>query len=315
MGTLEGKVAIVTGGGRGLGAAVAKLFAAEGATVVVNDLGVSLAGQSEASAPAQSVVDDITAAGGLADVDTTDVTDHLAVAELVETTVQRHGALDIVVNVAGILRDRMIFNMTEQDWDQVIAVHLKGHFNLTKHSAAYWRRKNDPSANYRLINFTSGSGLHGAPGQPNYSAAKMGIVGLTYSVANSMARFGVTANAIAPAALTRMTASTPTHHRTTAWEEDEQWLPRNVVPVVAYLAGEQSSWCTGRVISTRGHQVALYSTPEALCTLRAPESGWKLPELGKALEREFRPWLQRNPLRNPVEQAAWVAEHAEIVQC
>jgi NAD(P)-dependent dehydrogenase (short-subunit alcohol dehydrogenase family) len=315
MGTLSERVAIVTGGGRGLGEAVAKLFAAEGATVVVNDLGVSLGGQSEGSSPALDVVAAITEAGGTAYADGTDITDHQAVAELVEGTVTRYGRLDVVANVAGILRDRMVFNMTEQEWDQVIAVHLKGHFNLTKHAAAYWRTVNNPDGNFRLINFTSGSGLHGAPGQPNYAAAKMGIVGLTFASANSLARYGVTANAIAPAALTRMTANTPSERRSTQWEDDEQWRPENVVPIVGYLAGEQSGWCTGRVISTRGYQVALYSNPEVLCTLQAPAGGWDLDTLGKAVEQEFKPLTDSNPLRNPIAQAAWVAEHAEIIQC
>jgi NAD(P)-dependent dehydrogenase (short-subunit alcohol dehydrogenase family) len=315
MGTLTGRVAIVTGGGRGLGEAVAKLFAAEGAAVVVNDLGVSLGGKGEEESPAREVVDAIVDAGGEATANTVDITDHLAVADMVADTVSSYGRLDIVANVAGILRDRMVFNMTEQEWDQVIAVHLKGHFNLTKHAAAHWRQVNDPDAHHRLINFTSGSGLHGAPGQPNYAAAKMGIVGLTFTSANSLARYGVTANAIAPAALTRMTANTPTERRSTQWEDDEQWLPKNVVPIVGYLAGEQSGWCTGRVISTRGYQVALYSNPEPICTLQAPDGGWDIAGLGKAVEQEFKPLIERNPLRSPVEQAAWVAEHAKIIQC
>jgi NAD(P)-dependent dehydrogenase (short-subunit alcohol dehydrogenase family) len=315
MGTLSERVAIVTGGGRGLGEAVAKLFAAEGATVIVNDLGVSLGGQAEGSSPAEQVVAAITEAGGTAYADTTDITDFQAVAELVEGTVTRYGGLHIVANVAGILRDRMIFNMTEQEWDEVINVHLKGHFNLTRHAAHYWRTVNDPSGDFRLINFTSGSGLHGGPGQPNYAAAKMGIVGLTFNCANALAKYGVTANAIAPAALTRMTANTPSERRSAQWEDDEQWLPENVVPIVGYLAGRQSGWCTGRVISTRGYQVALYSNPEVLCTLQAPAGGWDLDVLGKAVEREFKPCIERNPLRDPVAQAAWVAEHAEIIQC
>jgi NAD(P)-dependent dehydrogenase (short-subunit alcohol dehydrogenase family) len=315
MGTLTDRVAIVTGGGRGLGEAVAKLFAREGATVVVNDLGVSLSGDNSGDSPAKDVAAQIVSAGDVAEANECDITDHAAVEELIATTVSKHGKLDIVVNVAGILRDRMIFNMSEQEWDQVIQVHLKGHFNLSKHAAAYWRGLNNPGAHHRLINFTSGSGLHGAPGQPNYAAAKMGIIGLTFSSANALRRYGVTANAIAPAALTRMTANTPSERRSTQWEEDEQWLPENVVPIVAYLAGEQSDWCTGRVLSTRGYEVALYNNPEPVRTLRAPDGGWDLALLGKALESEFRPLVEQHPLRSPVDQAAYAAENVPVVQC
>jgi NAD(P)-dependent dehydrogenase (short-subunit alcohol dehydrogenase family) len=291
MGTLTGRVAIVTGAG------------------------VSLSGGSTGDSPARTVTDAILAAGGIAEADERDITDFAAVGELVESTVARHGKLDIVVNVAGILRDRMIFNMSEQEWDQVMQVHLKGHFNLTRHASAYWRQAKNPNAHHRLINFTSGSGLHGAPGQPNYAAAKMGIIGLTFSSANALARYGVTVNAIAPAALTRMTANTPSERRSTQWEEDEQWLPENVVPIVAYLAGEQSDWCTGRVISTRGYEVALYSNPQPVRTLRAPKGGWDLELLGKAVEAEFRPLVEEHPLRGPVEQASYAARNVPVVQC
>ena len=156
----------------------------------------------------------------------------------------------MLVNVAGILRDRMVFNMSEQEWDDVIRVHLKGTFNTTKFASAHWRSVRDESAQNRIINFTSVSGLHGAPGQPNYAAAKMGIVGLTYSCANALGRYGVTANAISPGAATRMTDSVPTERRRAGTATDAERSPDNVAPVVAYLASEQSGWINGQIVSS-----------------------------------------------------------------
>ncbi len=307
MKPLAGKVAIVTGAGRGLGEATARLLADQGASVVVNDLGVALDGAADQSSPAEQVAKDIVAAGGTAVADGTNITDFDAVGDLVARTVETHGSLDIVVNVAGIVRDRMIFNMSKDEWDDVIDVHLNGQFNTTRHAASYWRSMKNPEAHYRLINFTSGSGLHGSVGQPNYSAAKMGIVGLTFSTAHALAKYGVTVNAVAPAALTRMTAATPTDKRSTAWEDDEQWQPHNVVPIVGYLASERSAWCTGRVISARGFDVAMYSNPEPVTILRAPKGGWDGDTLADAVEAEFAPYVAENPLRDPVEMAKIVA--------
>ncbi|MGH3274674.1 MAG: SDR family NAD(P)-dependent oxidoreductase, partial [Streptosporangiaceae bacterium] len=183
MGTLDQRVAIVTGSGRGIGRSVALLLAAQGASVIVNDLGAALDGSGDDASLAQQVADEIKAAGGTAAASTADIADHAAAEDLVKTAIGEFGRLDVLVNVAGILRDRMIFNMTAQEWDDVIRVHLRGTFNTTKFAAAHWRGLRDPEANNRIINFTSVSGLHGAPGQPNYAAAKMGIVGLTYSAA------------------------------------------------------------------------------------------------------------------------------------
>lgn len=287
MPQLDGRVAIVTGAGRGIGAAVARRLAAEGAAVVVNDLGVELNGTGRDSGPAEAVVSEIVSAGGTALANTDDVTDHGAAERLVRTAIETYGHLDVLVNVAGILRDRMIFNMSEEEWDAVVRVHMRGTFNTSRPAAAYWRELRDPHAHHRLINFTSGSGLHGAPGQPNYAAAKMGIVGLTYSCANALRRYGVTANAISPGAATRMTGSVPQERRRFQQGADNR-SPDNVAPAVAYIASEASDWLTGRVVGARGYEVSLYSNPEPVRQL-VSTAPWRLDELGPLLERVFRP--------------------------
>src|SRR5579872_352643 len=242
-GMLEGRVAVVTGAGRGIGAGVARLLAHEGAKVVVNDLGVALDGTGADNTPAAQVVEEIKQAGGEAVVNGDDVSDFAASESMIRQAIDTYGKLDVLVNVAGILRDRMVFNMSEEDWDAVIRVHLRGTFNTVRHASAYWRELRDADAHHRIINFTSGSGLHGAPGQPNYAAAKMGIVGFTYSCANALGRYGVTANAIAPGAATRMTESVPEGRRRAPQNEaSDERSPDNVAPSVAYLASERSDW-------------------------------------------------------------------------
>jgi NAD(P)-dependent dehydrogenase (short-subunit alcohol dehydrogenase family) len=291
MGRLDGRVAIVTGAGRGIGRSVATLLASEGAAVVVNDLGVALDGSGSDTGPAGQVADEISAAGGKAVANGADVSDHGAAEQLIGTAIEQFGRLDVLVNVAGILRDRMIFNMTEQEWDDVIRVHLRGTFNTSKFAAAHWRSLRDASAQNRIINFTSVSGLHGAPGQPNYAAAKMGIVGLTYSSANALKQYGVTVNAISPGAATRMTDSVPTERRRARASADE-WSPDNVAPVVAYLASEQSGWITGRVVHSSGYEVALYSNPEPVIRLIGT-GPWGPDALASQIERSFGPHLGR----------------------
>jgi NAD(P)-dependent dehydrogenase (short-subunit alcohol dehydrogenase family) len=286
MGLLDDRVAIVTGAGRGIGAGIATLFAAQGAAVVVNDLGVELDGSGASTGPAQRVVAGIRAAGGTAVANTADVTDHAAAEALVRQAIGEFGKLDVLVNVAGILRDRMIFNLTEEEWDAVIRVHLRGTFNTTRHAAAYWRELRDPDAHHRLINFTSSSGLHGAPGQPNYAAAKMGIVGLTYSCANGLGRYGVTANAISPGAATRMTASVPDERRRMPSGGEDERAPENVAPAVAYIASVRSDWLTGQVIAASGYQVGLYNTPQPIRQL-VSTGPWDLEQLADLIERSF----------------------------
>jgi NAD(P)-dependent dehydrogenase (short-subunit alcohol dehydrogenase family) len=293
MGSLDGRVVIVTGAGRGIGRSVALLLAREGASVVVNDLGGALDGSGADVAPARQVADEIAGRGGAALANGADVSDHAAAEDLIKTAIAEFGRLDALVNTAGILRDRMVFNMTEQEWDDVIRVHLKGTFNTTKFAAAYWREQRDESAQNRIINFTSVSGLHGNPGQPNYAAAKMGIVGLTYSAAHALARYGVTVNAVSPGAATRMTESVPDERRRVRMGADDERSPDNVAPLVAYLASERSGWITGRIVHAMGYEVALYSNPQPL--IRVIGTGpWSLDALAEQVERSFGPTLGRS---------------------
>jgi NAD(P)-dependent dehydrogenase (short-subunit alcohol dehydrogenase family) len=288
MGTLDGRVAIITGAGRGIGAAIARLFAAEGAHLVLNDLGAEPDGSGSDPGPARDVAEEITAAGGQAVSDGGDVADTATGERLVELAVERYGKLDVLVNTAGILRDRMIFNLPEQDWDAVIRVHLRGHYATVKPAAAYWREQRNPDGHYRIVNFTSDSGLQGSPGQPNYAAAKMGIIGLTMSLANSLGRYGVTANAIAPAAETRLTATVPSEKRVGEGAARPEMSPDNIAPIVAYLAGTESDWLSGRTLGAGGHDVRLWNTPEVIGTVSS-DGAWDLADLAAKVEKEFRP--------------------------
>jgi NAD(P)-dependent dehydrogenase (short-subunit alcohol dehydrogenase family) len=288
------RVAVITGAGRGIGAAVAELLAAQGLAVVVNDLGSALDGSGADPGPAAAVAERIRRAGGRAIHDSGDVADHAVAGRLVQRARAEFGRLDVLVNVAGILRDRMIFNMTEQEWDAVIRVHLRGTFNTTRHAAAHWRtvppsQPADPSPHRRIINFTSVSGLRGAAGQPNYAAAKMGIVGLTYSCANALARFGVTVNAVSPGAVTRMTDTMPTEKR--ASNLAAEMTPENVAPLVGYLASEASDWLTGQVVSAEGLEIGLYNRPEQIRTVRSTEP-WTAEGIAAAIESSFRPAVE-----------------------
>ncbi len=294
---LKDRVAIVTGAGRGIGASVAKAMAAEGAAVVVNDLGGSVDGEGADNAPASEVVREIEAAGGRAIANFDDVSDYDASEQIIRAAVNEYGQLDILCNVAGILRDRMIFNMTEAEWDAVIAVHLKGTFNTSKYASIHWRQER--KGDYRLINFTSVSGLSGAPGQPNYAAAKLGIVGLTYSCANALARYGATANAISPGAATRMGDTIPAERRRqlnaaqarAAEERQREMSPDNVAPPVVYLASEESGWINGQVIGASGFQVSLFNTPEAIRQIQGKEP-WTVDDMFQRMPAIFRPAIE-----------------------
>ncbi len=257
MGALDGRVVIVTGAGRGLGRCHALELARHGATVVINDLGVSVRGDKEDTdrSPADDVVDEIVAGGGTAVANGASVTDWDAMAALVHDTVDLFGDLHGVVNNAGFLRDRMLTSMTEEDFDSVIAVHMKGAFALARHACVYWkeRAKAGHPVSGRIVNTTSGSGLFGNIGQANYGAAKSGVATMTQIMAMEMTRYGVTANAISPIAATRMLASIGrTADGDAAWDPLD---PANASPVVAWLCTEQSGWLTGSVLRVDGHQL------------------------------------------------------------
>jgi NAD(P)-dependent dehydrogenase (short-subunit alcohol dehydrogenase family) len=287
MGKLDGRVAVVTGAGRGIGAATARRLAADGASVVVSDAGVAVDGTGADAAPAEQVVEEILSVGGKAVADTTDVTDHAACENLIAGAVETYGGLDILVNVAGILRDGMVFKMSEEDWDAVIDVHLKGTFNTTKFASAYWREHR--GGEYRLINFTSLSGLQGAPSQPNYAAAKMGIVGLTFSCANALRNYGVTSNAIAPIAGTRMTQGIGGGRASNDYgDENDRLSPDNVVPPILYLAREESSWLNRRVIFAGDGRVSLMTNPVIEREIVSVSGTWDLDEAIDQMEEAFR---------------------------
>jgi NAD(P)-dependent dehydrogenase (short-subunit alcohol dehydrogenase family) len=292
MGVIDGRVAIITGGARGIGGSISRLFAGEGAALVINDLGGGPDGTGSDEGPAKQIADEIVAAGGKAIPDGGDIADVATGERLVRTAVEQYGKLDIVVNVAGILRDRMIFNLSEKDWDDVIRVHLKGHYSTVRPASAYWRAQRNPLGHYRIINFTSVSGLDGSPGQPNYAAAKMGVIGLTYSLAQGLARYGVTANAISPGAVTRLTATVPSDKRVSRddrpSDQDIQRSPDNIAPVALYLASERSDWLSGRVVSSAGFEVGLYENPQVIRQLTAP-GPWEYDKLAKMIEASFRP--------------------------
>lgn len=246
---LEGKTAIVTGAGRGLGRAHAMALAAQGARVVVNDPGGSVGGDG-ASDVAGEVVSEIEDLGGQAVANTTSCSNFADAESLVNQAIDTFGGLDILVNNAGILRDRTIFNMTEQEWDAVIDVHLKGHFAPTRHACAYWRAESKAGRPRpgRIISTTSQTGLFGNPGQANYAAAKAGIAGFTQVVAMEMARFGVTVNAIAPAARTRMSEDLIGP----APEGIDPMAAENVSPIVVWLASDDAHWVSGQVFHMMG---------------------------------------------------------------
>jgi NAD(P)-dependent dehydrogenase (short-subunit alcohol dehydrogenase family) len=256
MGLLDGKIAIVTGGGRGLGRAHCLALARQGARIVVNDVGASLHGEDTVDSPADEVVAEITAAGGHAVANDVSVADWNAVEKLVDGTVEQFGRLDIVVNNAGIIRDRMLFAMSEDEFDAVIAVHLKGTFALTRQACVYWRaaaKRGEPVAG-RVINTTSGTGLFGTVGQANYGAAKAGIVSLTTIAALEMRRYGVTVNAISPLARTRMTEGIAGVEAGPDEAFDAR-DPANASGLVAYLASDAAGWLTGQVFRIDGNHV------------------------------------------------------------
>jgi NAD(P)-dependent dehydrogenase (short-subunit alcohol dehydrogenase family) len=259
VGICDDRVVIVTGAGGGLGRAHALAFAAEGAAVVVNDIGTSREGEGSSTGPAQSVVDEIRAAGGSAVANTDDIADWDGAESLVRTAVEEFGTLDVLVNNAGFLRDRMLVGMSIEEWDAVVRVHMRGHFCTLRHAGGYWREqsKNGSQPDARIINTSSGAGLMGSVGQGNYSAAKAGIVGMTLVAASELARYGVTVNAIAPAARTRMTEVAMPEMMKVPESGFDAMAPENVSPLVVWLGSADSREVTGRVFEVEGGLVSV----------------------------------------------------------
>jgi NAD(P)-dependent dehydrogenase (short-subunit alcohol dehydrogenase family) len=255
----EGRVVIVTGAGRGIGREHALAFAREGAHVVVNDLGVASDGTGGDAGPAQEVVDEIVAAGGTAVANTDDIAEWAGARALIAAALDAFGDLHVLVNNAGFLRDRMLFTASEEEWDAVIRVHLKGHFAPTRHASEYWRTQSKAGrpVDARIVNTSSGAGLMGSVGQGAYSAAKAGIAALTLVEAAEMGRYGVTANAIAPAARTRMTEGVFTDRMAAPDSGFDANHPGNVSPLVVWLGSTESAGVTGRVFEVEGGMISV----------------------------------------------------------
>lgn|SRR5690554_473205 len=280
MGILDGRVAIITGAGGGLGAAHARVFAAEGCAVVVNDI------NREA---AQKVVDEITTAGGKAIVNTSDITNYADSENAVKEAIAAFGDIHIVVNNAGVNRDRMFASMTEAEWDTIMAVHLKGHFCISSHAVHYWRdqSKAGKKVDARIINTTSGAGLQGSIGQSNYAAAKAGIAALTLNQAAELGRYGVTANAIAPAARTGMTTAVESMAERMKKPDDgsfDYWAPENVSTLLAWIASAESAHVTGRVFESEGGKISI---ADGWRSTEGVDKGaqWQPAEVGEAVKQ------------------------------
>lgn len=300
MGYLEGKVAVVTGAGRGIGREIALLMAREGARVVVNDLGGSDRGEGEDKGVAEQVAAEIRAAGGQAVSNPDSVASWDGAHRIIQTALDEFGRIDIVVNNAGIVRDRMIFKMSEQEWDAVIGVHLKGTFNCIRAAAPHMREQNGG----RFINFTSTSGLIGNLGQANYGAAKLGVVALSKITALDMKRYNVTSNCIAPFAWTRLIATIPTE--TEAQKKRVEKLmkmsPADVAPLAVFLAGDAAAGISGQVFGVRGKEIFLFSQPRIVRSLHKSD-GWRIEDLSQMLEQTLKSHF--SPLDTSPEYIGW----------
>jgi NAD(P)-dependent dehydrogenase (short-subunit alcohol dehydrogenase family) len=296
-GICDGRIVIVTGAARGIGREHALAFAREGARVVVNDLGVARDGTGADMGPAQLVVDEIVAAGGDALANTDDIADWDGARRLVHTAIGTFGGLDVLVNNAGFLRDRMVFTTGEDEWDAVIRVHLKGHFATARHATEWWRAqaKAGATVNGRIINTSSGAGLMGAVGQGAYAAAKAGIAALTLVEAAEMARYGVTANAIAPAARTRMTEEVFGDRMQAPDAGFDPNDPANISPLVVWLGSAASSDVTGRVFEVEGGKISVVDGWQH-CPPVDRGARWEPAEVGSAV----RDLLAKAPVPAPV---------------
>ena len=293
---LEGKVAVVTGAGRGIGREHALLMAKLGAKVVVNDLGAHFDGTGAATAtPAQEVVAEIKKLGGDAIANGDNVADFKAAKNIVDTAIKTFGKLNIVVNNAGILRDRMIFNMDEESWDAVVAVHLKGTFAMSRHACEYWREEHKKGnvLNGRIINTASDAGLLGNVGQTNYGACKAAVATMAIIIGQEMKKYGVTANAIAPVARTRLTVdATPSTAALMGGDvkagEFDVWGPQNISPLVAWLASDDAAGCNGQVFRVGGRTVwPMKGWHSAAKVQNGKQATWDAAELGKAIKVEL----------------------------
>jgi NAD(P)-dependent dehydrogenase (short-subunit alcohol dehydrogenase family) len=288
-GICEGRVVIVTGAGRGIGRCHAIDFARQGAKVVVNDLGAEVDGTGSSTGPAGEVVDEIRAMGGEAVANGDDVSDWEGAQRLVNTAVETFGGLDVLVNNAGILRDRMLVNMTEEEWDAVVKVHLKGTFGPARWAGAYWREraKAGETNDARIINTSSTSGIFGNPGQTNYGAAKAGIAAFTVIAAQELSRYGVTVNAVAPAALTRMTAGLGMSQRAADRkpEEFDRFAPENISPLVVWLGSSQSKDVNGRVFLVAGDVISVGEGWRRGPTAKKGDLRWEPEELGDVVPK------------------------------
>ena len=300
MPMLAGKVVAVTGAGRGIGREIALLCASQGASVVVNDYGASADGSSVEATPAEEVVREIEAAGGVGIANSASVADPIGATSIIEDAVERFGRIDAVVNNAGILRDRIFHKLSEVDWRAVIDTHLNGAFLVSKAAAPYLKDQQSGS----FIHFTSTSGLIGNFGQANYSAAKMGIVGLSNSIALDMSRFGIRSNCIAPFAWSRMIATIPT-----TTPEDERRVANlktmtaaKIAPLVAFLAADESSDVTGQIFAVRKNEIFLFNTPRPIRSMHRSE-GWTPESIAADLLPAFRRSFQ--PLERSSEIFSW----------
>jgi NAD(P)-dependent dehydrogenase (short-subunit alcohol dehydrogenase family) len=285
-GIVAGKVAIVTGAGRGIGRAIALLLAREGARVVVNDVGASLDGAGTDAGPAQAVADEIAEGGGQATVSTLSIAEPQNADAIVKAALDAFGRVDILVNNAGILRDRIFHKMSWSDWHDVIAVHLDGSFNMSRAVAGHFREQNSGS----FVHMTSTSGLIGNYGQANYMAAKLGIVGLSRAIALDMARFNVRSNCIAPFAWSRMIGSIPTES-----EEEkkrvaklQQMTPEKIAPLVVYLASDRAAGVSGQILSVRNNEIFLFNQTRPIRSLHRAD-GWTPGTIADQLKGAFAP--------------------------